>query len=174
MRFISKSQRFKISAVKGKVELITGPSGTYQEETKKPYIAHFTQGGATPAEAEMAMQRFKFTGLGDREDPRRRISVFDTDEFAYREGWAPEFKAQVEKALLEGQDQFYFLAETPAVAIPWAAYDTAEEDEILATAQLIGADLNHVLSYEKANANRPSAIKALEQSIVPAEVEVSA
>lgn len=172
MRFISRSQSFKKGVINAEHTLVQTPRGPEQVESRAPYIALFSQGGVTPNEVDLALERFQFKGLSERENPARRISVYDTDERAHLEGWTPEFKAEVEQALLKGQNADYFLVEQPKVAIPWNAYDTADVEDIVPTAKLIGVSLDHVLAYERENGNRPEVIAELEAD--SAEVEISA
>lgn len=175
MRFISKAQAFKKGVIKAKRTLVNTDSGPEYTTTREPYIALFQQGGATPAEVNMALERFHFAGLTERENPARRISVFDTDEVAHREGWTPEFKKEVEEALLRGQGEFYFLASAPKVEKPWPSYDEADPSRIVDTALAIGVALEHVAAYERENANRSFVLEALEQQAEDsAEVEITA
>lgn len=174
MRFISRAQAFKKSVIKAESTLVNTPRGPEQVETKKPYIAFFSQGGATNQEVQFALERFQFKGLGERENPARRISIYDTDEVARAEGWTPEFKAEVEANLVKGQSSDYFLVEIPRLTAPWPSYDDTNAKDILSTATAIGVDLAHVLAYERENENRPEVVSALEGTEVFDEVEIGA
>lgn len=173
MRCISKATNLKRTVIHAERTIVNGKSGPEYVVTREPYIALFTQGGATAYEKQLALEKFKFTGTGEREDPLRRISIFDTDEKAAQENWTPEFKDEVEKSLLAGQGEFYFVVEAPKVEKPWPAYDTASPEDIPELAEMFGVSSIHVLAYERENQNRPSVIEALEVSD-PDEVEISA
>lgn len=174
MRFISRSQAFKKSVIKAKQTIVNTDQGPEYVTTQPPYIALFEQGGATNAEIKLALEKFQFKGLGERENPARRISIFDTDEQARRYGWSAEFKAEVEKALVEGQNLDYFLVEAPRVPVPWPAYNQTPPAKVLEIALSIGVEPSHVLAYERENKNRATVVKLLEESVEPNEVVVEA
>ena len=164
-RYLSRAQAFKKTVKKAEQQLIQGANGPTIHQTEAPLIAFFRQGGATPAEVELALERFQFRGLSERENPARRISVYDTDEEAATHGWTPELKAQVENMLDRGQGADYFKVEVPRLAKPWPKYDEIPADLLANTASVIGIDLDYVLAYERENGNRPEAIEVLESAI---------
>lgn len=174
MRFISRSQAFKKGVIKAQQELVNTDRGPEHVTTRRPYIAIFEQGGATPRDKQLALDRFQFKGAYEREDVTRRISIFDTDERASREGWSPEFKKAVEDALVKGQNTDYFLVEDAPAPLPWPAYNETEPELVGETARLIGVSFDQVLAYERQNQNRPAVIKALTGEEVLEEVEVEA
>lgn len=174
MRFLSLSQAFKKTVKKAERKLINTSQGPEMQEISPPIIAYFKQGGATAREKQLALERFQFKGLSEREDPTRRISVYDTDEEARHYGWTPELKDEIEQALLEGQNQYYFAVFKDPTPKPWPAYDETDPKLILETARLVGVDFAHVLAYESENENRPAVIKAIEGDKASNEVEISA
>ena len=174
MRFLSLSQAFKKTVKKAERQLINTQQGPELQEISPPIIALFRQGGATAREKQLALERFQFKGLSEREDPTRRISVYDTDEEARHSGWSPELKAEIEQMLLEGQNQYYFAVQADPTPKPWPSYDETEPSLILETARMVGIDLAHVLAYESENGNRPQIIKAITGEVAADEVEISA
>lgn len=168
-RYISKSQRFKKTLRKAKLTLVNTELGPERQEESPPLIGYFQQGGATPAETRIALERFKFKGLGYDENPATRLSVLDTDELAHAQGWTAEEKAEIEELLDNGQGEFYFRVVRERAEKPWGNYDETPAAQIAATATMIGADIGAVLAYERENKNRKSVLEELEKA---AESEV--
>jgi len=173
-RYLSRAQAFKKSVVKPTRTLATNPATGLPEviETGQPLIAIFQQGGATPREVEVALERFKFKGLSEGENPSRRISVYDTDEQARFHGWPDDLKQRVEAVLDAGQSADYFKVEPDRAAKPWPSYDDAVADAVVETAQVIGVPLEQVLAYETENKNRKTLVKQLEDELA-AEASVT-
>lgn len=172
-RYISKAQAFKKTLRKAKLTLINTPVGPEQKETTPPLIGFFQQGGATTAEVRTALQRFKFKGLAEGENPATRLSVLDTDELAHAQNWTPEEKAEIEELLDAGQGEFYFKVVPEPAAKPWDNYDETPAAQISATATMIGKDPELVLAYERENKNRKSVIEEMEKQ-AEAEINVPA
>lgn len=165
-RYVSRSQNFKKAVLKPVITLVQGPLGPEQRETAPGLIAFFAQGGVTPYEAEIARQRFTFTGLSENENPIRRLSVYDTDEQAKAHGWDAEKKAQVEATLDAGTGENYFRVEQPAAPLPWPSYDDVRSaDDVVTIAATIGVDLSVVLAYERENQNRKTYVAAIEKAL---------
>lgn len=165
MRFISCAPGHKKAVVKPKRTLVNTDNGPEYTESERGYIAFFRQGGATQREIELALDRFKFTGTYEGENPTRRISIYDTDEQARAEGWDDDFKAKVEKALVDGQNQWYFLVEQLPAPKPWPSYDETAEKDILAVAEVTGVSLEAVAAYERENKKRKSILDKLEKPV---------
>lgn len=169
-RYLSRSQAFKKTVKKASQQLVNGPAGPEMRELERPIIAFFQQGGATAREIELALQRFQFKGLAERENPARRISIYDTDEQALHQGWSEGLKAEIEEVLDRGQNQNYFRVDELRVPKPWPRYDEVAGKQVAEVADQFGVSLEQVLAYERENANRPEAIKALEQALEAAVV----
>ena len=171
-RYLSKAQAFKKTVRKPTQKLIQTDNGPVMQPMEAGIIALFQQGGATPDEVKIALERFQFKGLSERENPARRISVYDTDEQARTNGWSDELKAQIEKLLDDNQNSDYFRAEAPRLPIPWPNYPTVDPTVLDEAASAFGIDLEYVLAYERENLNRPEAIKTLEDAISVPDDEV--
>lgn len=124
-----------------------------------------------------ALNHFNFHGntqdIGEAipSDPINRLSVFDTDEEAMRQGWDPETKALVEAKLSElaltTPTECLLVNDTPITA-PFPNYDTWDGDATALIVKLIedGFDLEVVLAYESIfGQKRPDVIEALETGI---------
>lgn len=164
MRFASKSPGFNRTVQQPQWNTIRGDSGEMEKNVTRPWImAQFEQMGLTAFEKEQVAARLKFTGLGEGEDPMRRVSIYDTDIAAESEGWDADTKARVEKSLLEGQSSTYFLLEEYRQPLPWPSYDEfTAPTKIAETVQTLGLDVEGVLAYERENKARPSVVRALE------------
>jgi hypothetical protein len=107
---------------------------------------------------ETAVLAFKFRGIYQHEDeatpvsPAYRLSVFDTDEVALREGWDENKKILVEQEMLKapanGRD--YVLVTEIALTPPWPSYDLFEgkPQELVEQVLSLGYDLEDVIAYE--------------------------
>lgn len=166
-RYISRSQKFKKAIRKAKQTIVQGPQGPVYQTVVEPMAALFEQGGATPDEIRLALERFQFKGLAEGENPARRISVYDTDEQARRLGWDDDLKAEIEALLDRDQSSDYFKVEAPAAPIPWPSYDQTPPAKILEVALMVGVDPSAVLRYERENKNRTQVVKQLEESLAP-------
>jgi hypothetical protein len=172
MRFISKAGAFTRSVVKAETQMVGG----VQVETTKPLVAMFQRNAATDADRQLAQERFGFKPkdhpMGP--DPLANVSVYDTDAEALANEWSHELKNEVEQALLQGQNAYYFLAGKEPAAKPWATYDETEAESIVGTAVMIGKPLEDVLAYERENENRPKVVEAIEAKLAEAEIVVAA
>ena len=174
-RYLSRAARFKKTGRHAQNTLINSPGGTTLQETLRPIICLFSQGGVTEWEKQLARERFDMRGISEGETVERRFSVYDTDEQASSLGWDAETKAQVEHMLDSGQGIDYFRVEQPKAPAPWPSYDTTVAHRIVDTAEAIGVSLESVLLYEKENENRPEVIAGIEAALeVEQEVVVSA
>ena len=116
-------------------------------------------------------------------DPINRLSVYDTDFNADQLGWNPELKKRVEDSLLSRQGIDFILAEAPVVPPPWPNYDrlvTGHGRSIEIVARKIverveedGYDVDLVIAYERANANRDEVIVALEKFREKQEIDAA-
>lgn len=164
-RYVSRAQAFKKSVVKAELREIATPYGMQQREATAPIIAIFQQGGATPREVKLALERFQFKGLAEGENPARRLSVYDTDEEARRCHWPEAVKAQVEATLDAGQSTDYFRVDEERAPKPWPAYDETAAGKVLEVARSAGVPLADVLAYETENQNRKTVLAAVEAEL---------
>jgi hypothetical protein len=156
-----------------------GDGGT--EIVQDPIYAVFTpieQGGFLyENEKEAAEAHFSFHGLTQHEDEftpsdvSYRLSIFDTDEAATKEGWDAETKATVEKVLSSkaqsAPGNIMLVATTPITA-PFPAYDEFDGDPEQLVVKLMedGHDLERVLVYERNfGKNREDIIEKLNEGI---------
>ena len=135
-------------------------------------------------ERRTALDHFVFRGqtqdIGEAipTDPVQRLSVFDTDEAAFQEGWSPAEKALVEDKLtdiaLTSPQECILVADTPINA-PFPNYDTFDGSPTELVVKLIedGFDLELVLAYERIfGQQRPEVIEALETGIEVGKEEI--
>jgi len=160
-RYISRASAFKKTVRKPVITLVNTPQGPEQKVTEDAIIAFFRQAGTTPWEAEQALKRFQFLGLGEHENPLHRISAYDTDEQANLFNWSPELKAHVEAILDAGQGPDYFRCDKPKLAPPWPTYDSTDARKIPSLVEQLGIDPEYAVAYERENANREPVISAL-------------
>lgn len=161
MRYLAKGG-YKKTVRKAEVQIVQGPNGPVETLARAPEIAVFWQFGVTPWERELARERFTFTGLAEGENPVKRLSIYDTDIAARERNWDAKTKAEVERVLDEGQNEFYFRVDEPLALKPWPKYDEARSAPKIAEAVLsLGLDVGGVIAYERENKNRESVIEAL-------------
>jgi hypothetical protein len=128
-------------------------------------------------EKEAAERHFSFPGLTQHEDeatpsdPIYRLSVFDTDEAAEKEGWDAATKAEVEQTLMRksqtAPQNILVITDTP-IAAPFPRYDefVGDPDELVLKLAEDGHDLDRVLHYERTfGQRRVDVIEALERGI---------
>lgn len=169
MRFVSHSAGFSVQIIEERAhptqygDMIVDRDG---------YHAHFTQDDVTEADLAFAEHEFGrtppgFTVTTDEVTPiplLHRVSVFDTEEAALREGWSGrttvdrmgnivDFKTVVEQKLSEravNHPDFRQLVELP-VEPPWPNYlqFNGSLEQLLETLTRMGHDLHKVLAYEK-------------------------
>jgi hypothetical protein len=161
------------------------------EVTQEPILAVFApldQGGFLyDNEKEAAEEHFNFHGLTQHideatpSDPAYRLSVFDLDEAAEREGWDEEAQELVKETLLrkaERSPQSILIITSTPIEAPFPAYDSFEGDPEQLVIKLIedGFDLERVLHYERAfGPKRPEIMDALEEGVEAlARINVSA
>ncbi len=175
-RYISQASGFKKTGRHPEHELLTGPNGDYRQLRRPSIICLFQQGGVSPWENELATKRFGFRGIAEGENPLRRVSVYDTDEEAARNGWDAGTKADVEGMLDRGQSADYFRVELPRSPAPWPSYDQTDALRIADMAEAIGVDPQAVLIYERENLAREEVLGQVASLLVsePDEVIVSA
>lgn len=171
MRFVSKSQEFNREVRKPVYGLIQGPGGPEKHVIVDSIMAQFSQGGLTNAEWEQVRERFSFGGLAEGENPRRRVSIYDTDVEAAINDWDVDTKSQVEQNLLEGQSEWYFLLEEIKADKPWPSYDAQTPKQILETVAVTGANIEAVIAYERENKNRVTLVTELKSLIATEEPE---
>jgi hypothetical protein len=151
------------------------------EVTQEPIYAAFTpveQGGFLyEAEKEAAERHFSFPGRTQHEDQATpsdvayRLSVYDTEEEAAKNGWDAATKELVEdtfrrKALTAPES--VMVVEVTPIPAPFPAYDTYAGDPADLVLKLAedGHDLATVLHYERTfGLKRPEIIAALEQGV---------
>jgi len=170
-RYLSKASQFKKTVRKPVTRMINGLQGPELRELEGPIIAYFKQAGITEYERELCKERFGFAGVAEGENPLRRVSIYDTDEEAARQGWSDETKAEIEALLDRQQDFSYFKVETPALAPPWPTYDETPADEVAELAVKLGIDLEYVAAYERENADRDPVLHALEYAADPPQAD---
>lgn len=128
-------------------------------------------------EEAAALKHFNFRGLTQMEDeatptnPLTRLSVFDSDEVAKREGWDAETQAEVEAKLndwaAQCPDEILRVSDTPFPA-PWPTWDEDDRpvEQLGVRLQEMGFDFQEVLYYEKVfGPKRPEVIAMLEKAI---------
>jgi len=151
------------------------------EVTQEPIYAAFTpvESGAFlyDNEKDAAERHFSFPGRTQHEDEATpsdvsyRLSVFDTDEAAEREGWDAETKVLVEDTLRRkavSAPQNIMIVETKPISAPFPAYDAYSGDPGELVIKLVedGHDLATVLHYEREfGQKRPEVIEALELGV---------
>lgn len=165
MRFISRYGRPGVSIFKPTYELIATPGGGKARYESQPgFIAMFDRGGIREYEIVEAKKAFKFPGLFEKEDPVRRLSLFDTDTEAKRLGWDEEYKAKVEEILLSRCGPDIIMVEPPPVAVPWPNYPRIKNAEkIISRVKEDGYSPKLVLEYELQNEKRSEVIEAMKE-----------
>lgn len=93
---------------------------------------------------------------------------FDSDEAARRLGWTEDEKKLCEDKLLymldsgEAGTDFWLHREAP-ILVPWPNYDKTHHNQIVTIAKATGS-IDQAIRYEKANKNRETVVKALEEA----------
>jgi hypothetical protein len=151
------------------------------EITQNPIYAVFTpvqQGGFLyENEKEEAERHFSFKGLTQHtdeatpSDPIYRLSVYDTDEAAEKDGWDAETRELVESELerkAQSAPQNILIVHTTPIETPFPNYDSysGDVDELVVKLVEDGHDLAQVLHYERHfGKKRPEVIDALEEGV---------
>lgn len=170
-RYISRASAFKKTVRKATQTLINTPQGPEKITSEEPIVAIFRQAGTTPWEAEQALERFKFLGLGEGENPLHRVSSYDTDEVARSQGWSTELKKHVEDVLDAGQGPDYFRCDKPRLSAPWPTYDDfTDAKKIAERIRELGLNVEHACAYERENKNRENVVAALEALVEEEQV----
>jgi len=179
MRFVSQYPLYRFQ-IRPQRQKALGDGGI--EVTQEPIYAVFAPvyGGAMLYENELAesLRHFDFRGntQGQDEatptDPMQRLSVFDSQEAAQKEGWDEETEKLVENRLIQAAQEVptevLVVADTP-IAPPFPRYDEWDgPDTEMLIVKLIedGHDLPLVLHYERTfGPRREKIIAALEETI---------
>jgi hypothetical protein len=151
------------------------------EILQDPIYAVFTpvqQGGFLyENEKDEAERHFKFNGRTQHQDEATptdvddRLSIFDTDEEAEKQGWDAETKALVEDTFTRkavSSPNAILIVQTTAIPAPFPNYDTytGEMEDLVLMLVDQGHDLERVLHYERTfGRKRPEVIQALESGI---------
>jgi hypothetical protein len=154
MRFVSQYTNFVLNIRNPKKKFTEYGVDVVEDEI----VAEFDPRSWNQRDLETAIASFRFKGLFQHEDeatpvhPAYRISVYDTDEMAMREGWDEETKAFVEQRLLTGQNfgRNYVAVTELALDPPWPSYDQFEgkPQELVEQVLALGFDLEEVATYE--------------------------
>ena len=169
-RYLSKSQNYSRTVRQPITTLVQGPRGAEEKPVQEAITANFERAGVTAFERELAKERFSFPGQYEGEDPLRRISIYDTDLEAQRQGWDEETKTEVEANLDEGQNEWYFRLPEEILEAPWPAYDQQTHKQILEALPHTGVAAEYVLVYERLNKKRVSLIAELESAAEDTEL----
>jgi hypothetical protein len=173
MRFVSQYTNFVLNIRNPKKKFTEYGVDVIEDEI----VAEFDPRSWNQRDIETAIASFKFKGLFQHEDeatpvhPAYRISVYDTDEMALREGWSEEEKTFVESRLMSGQNygRSYVLVSELALDPPWPAYDQFEgtPQELAEQVLMLGYDLEDVIAYEssKWGQQREDVLVALQAAI---------
>jgi len=185
VRFISHSPAFMIQIVPERVHF--SPYGDRLID-REGFVAKFNQNDINEGDVEFAERVFVPEGLNGRQTLidevtlaplLARLSVFDTDEEAKREGWQGQTledstgiydkKEYVESFLAkhaEGHGDFR-LVEVASMEPPWPRYLDYQgtPDELLAKLESEGHDLRRVLVFERQLGKRPRMIEMLEERL---------
>lgn len=186
MRFLSKYRNYHLLLRNETYQLVEQSGGAPKLVALQPmYSADFQHGDVSEAERTFAIERFgaaAFKGTtieGDgvtQEDPRNRISSFDTEA----QGWPYDLREEFEAYMLAspslGID--FVLYEPALVAAPWPSYDqlTAQgrrtvemvAEKIALNVIENGYDPATVAAYETAHLKRPAVLHALAALTEPA------
>jgi hypothetical protein len=162
LRFISSYRGLELGLRNPK---ITGFTQTGDPIYDGSYLkAEFIQGGVDEREAQEAFKSLIFKGMYESEDPRERLSWFDTELAQMHYKWTDEEREYAEGRLqeLEGFGRDYILVQPEAIPAPWASYDTTDVKLIVDLMQATGTNAGDVLAYERSNKNRQAVIDAVE------------
>jgi hypothetical protein len=155
MRFVSQFTNYAIGILPGKKRFTE-----YGVEVVAPDLdAVFDSNGWNQRDMETALLAFRFRGIYQHEDeatpvsPAYRLSIFDTDEVAEKEGWDDETKTLVEQAMLAARANGRDYVQVIEIALnpPWPSYDLFDgKPQALAEQVLaLGYDLEEVIAYEE-------------------------
>lgn len=173
MRFVAQFANYVISITPGRKRFTE-----YGVDVVEPPIeAEFDANDWVQRDYETAILSFKFRGIQQYEDeatpvsPAARVSVYDTDVEAEKNGWDDETKTIVEQRMLNssahGRD--YVLVSELALDPPWPSYDLFDgKPEALAEQVLmLGYDPEEVIAYEssKWGQQRESVVSALQAAV---------
>jgi hypothetical protein len=178
--FISPHPQYQLVGIKKARDVHHPASGKYLH-TEPGIYAEFFHGGAPHWAIEQALAhppfQAKWQGLPDGTPLHAYVSSYDTDEQARVNQWDAETKQHVEEFMLNHPDYGdRYIKAVPVeetLDAPWATYDKTHHFQVAKIVKDLEIDPVYVLAYEKANGNRPSVVKALEE-LVPAEEYVAA
>lgn len=179
MRFISKIRKYQICWKKDiTAHFATGESSEIQAMRNCEFDLW---GSLNQWEVEAANDRFINTGLNleldghTTIDAMDRYSVFDTNRAQEEWDLTDEERLELEDFLQSeqktrgGYGTYFIRVDAPALAPPWPTYDSFRGVRGAPTGARIaervledGYDVERVLAYERANANRFDVIEALE------------
>ncbi len=182
MRCISQARNFKGPTLQNHREMVLATGD--REVVQQGYSAEpFIHGDVNEWEVEAALKHFdgKIRGLAEGEDPRWRLSSYDTDEAAVTHGWSAEEKAKFEDVLRKHAGADYLIVDKPRRPAPWPSYDKQTTvvgkrtlelvvQKVVETVRDLELDPVGVAAYERDNLNRKEILDALAP---PAEVEAA-
>jgi hypothetical protein len=177
-RYLSQYPLYKLQ-VRPQRQKALGDGGI--EVTQEPLYAEFQpfyDGGMVfENEETAALKHFGFRGNTQEADqatpsnPLLRLSIFDTDEMAKRNGWDEETQALIEAKLddwaSQCPDEILKVTTTP-IQPPYPNWDEDDRppEQLIVRLQEDGYDFENVLYYEKVfGRNRPDVVAALELAI---------
>ena len=177
-RFVSPHRNYK-HGVRKETPTHLGPDGRMVPGVRA-LQAEFSPDLRQDADITLAKSTFTFRGMpihenGQPVNPTYRISVFDSEVTALKEGWTEEEEALVVEELRNNGPigQMYVEVVPVPAEKPWNGYDELDDaDRILDLATAIHADLELVLQYERENANRGDVIAALQGALAEADEQI--
>jgi hypothetical protein len=172
MRFVSQYGAYRIQLRPQIAEVFS--SGDVRV-TQEGLYASFERDILMPHEREIALGTFSFRGQYQERDevrlvePDYRLSVWDSDRVAEREGWTPELKAWAEERLLSNGMHGIDYIHVPALVLapPWPTFDSYRGTPENLVKKLVedGHDLEEVLAYELEHKNRERFTVAIAEEI---------
>jgi len=178
MRYLSQYPLYRLQ-IRPQRQRAVGDLGV--EVTQEGLYAEFQpfyDGGMVfENEEAAALRHFSFRGLTQHEDeatmsdPLQRLSVFDSNAMAKREGWDAETQTEVETKLDDWAnqcpDEILRVTTTP-IKPPYPNWneDDRPVEQLVVRLQEEGHDFEEVLYYEKVfGLNRPDVVAELERAV---------
>jgi hypothetical protein len=178
MRAISPHGRYSIQLVEAHPKRGVDATGTVVEYSDtKPIIAQFEQSGLMDWEADVALEKFNFTGLAEGVHPLSTVGVYDTELAVQFVADKKEREAKlllIEQRLTELQEQFpsqFIIVSKPGAAKPWPSYDETPVEDIVGTMSLTGVTPETVVAYEMENEQRGEVLALMNDLQAEAEAE---
>lgn len=178
MRAISPHGRYSIQLVEAHPKRGVDATGTVVEYSDtKPIIAQFEQSGLMDWEADIALEKFNFSGLAEGVHPLATVGVYDTELAVQYVADKAERQAKlklIEDRLTELQEQFpsqFIIVTKPGAAKPWPSYDDTEVNDIVSTMALTGVSPETVTAYEMENEQRGSVLALMSDLQAESEAE---